>query len=180
MGVRGLPANDCLDKRVAAILAAVEQREEQERIIAFEEPKIQVVVFLLAHNYYAFYGEAIKEILTVAEITYVPGMPEYLLGVMNVRGEIESVLDLRSVFGLPAAPLTPHSRIMLGQAQALRSGLLVDSVADVLEIPADRIHQPEGVLEADRTAYLAGESTYREHALMILDLAKIFEKLLNY
>jgi len=179
MGVRLLPENSRLDERVGEILDTVKQREDQERVIAIEEQKVQCVVFLLGNKYYAFYGESIKEILTVSDITYVPGMPEYILGVINVRGEIESVLDLRNVLSLPTPPMTKRSRIMIGQAHDVRSGLFVDSVEDVLEIPEDHIHAPGSAINSDRTDYLVGESIYKEHALRILDLKKIFEKLLN-
>jgi purine-binding chemotaxis protein CheW len=180
MGVRLLPANSRLDESVVEILDAVKQREDQEPIIAIEEKKVQFVVFLLGNKYYAFYGECIKEIITVSEITYVPGMPEYILGVINVRGEIESVLDLRTVLSLPINPMTKRSRIMIGQVNDVRSGLFVDSVEDVLEIPEDHIHESGAVIDSDRTDYIAGESMYKEHELILLDLGKIFENLLSY
>jgi purine-binding chemotaxis protein CheW len=107
-------------------------------------------------------------------------MPEYILGVINVRGEIESVLDLRKALSLQVGPITQRSRIMIGQVQDVRSGLLVDSVEDVLEIPEEQIHKPESVIESELTDYIVGESTYKEDELLILDLGKIFEKLLNY
>lgn len=179
MGVRLLSENSHLDERVVKLLDAVKQREAQERVIEIEEQKVQCVVFLLGNKYYAFYGEDIKEIITISDITYVPGMPEYILGVINVRGEIESVLDLRNVLSLPTHPMTKRSRIMIGQVHDVRSGLFVDSVEDVLEMPEDHVHAPDSVIDSDRTDYIAGASTYKEHTLLILDLRKIFEKLLN-
>jgi purine-binding chemotaxis protein CheW len=165
---------------IAQILDAVKQQEDQEKVIEIEEQRVQLVVILLKDKYYGFYGECIKEIVTVGEITYIPGMPEYILGVINVRGEIESVLDLRKALSLQVGPITQRSRIMIGQVQDVRSGLLVDSVEDVLEIPEEQIHKPESVIESELTDYIVGESTYKEDELLILDLGKIFEKLLNY
>jgi purine-binding chemotaxis protein CheW len=179
-GVKLLPEDSRLDERIVEILDTIKHREDQEQVIEVEEQKAQLVVFLLGDRYYAFYGESIKEIVTVSEVTYVPGMPEYLLGVVNVRGDIESVLDLRQVLSSPINPVTKRSRIMIGQVNEIRSGLLVDSVEDVLEIPEDHISKPGSGIGSERTEYVVGESMYKEHELIILDIGKIFEKLLNY
>lgn len=172
--------NNSQNGRIAEITEAVKQQENQEQVIEIEEKKVQLVVFLLGNKYYAFYGECIKEIVPVGEISYVPGMPEYILGVINVRGDIESVLDLRKAMSLPANPISKRSRITIGEITDIRSGLLVDSVEDVLEILEDQIHTPETVIDAEYTDYIAGESTYKDHELIILDLGKLFEALLNY
>jgi purine-binding chemotaxis protein CheW len=177
--VRLLPENNQLDESIVEILETV-KREEQEQVIEIEEKKVQLVVFLLENKYYAFYGEYIKEIVTIGEITYVPGMPEYILGVINVRGDIESVLDLRKALSLQTNPVTKRSRIMIGQINDLRSGLFVDSVEDVLEIPEDQLSNPVSEIDSERVDYVTGESTYKEYELILLDLGKIFEKLLNY
>ena len=175
-----MPENSRLDERIVEILDTVKQRENQEQVIEIEEQKAQLVVFLIGGRYYAFYGEFIKEIVTVSEVAYVPGMPEYILGVVNVRGDIESVLDLRQVLSSSNNPVTKRSRIMIGQINEIRSGLLVDSVEDVLEIPEDQISKPGSGVDSERTEYVVGESTYKENELIILDIGKIFERLLNY
>ncbi len=171
--------NDQENEGIAEILELVKQREDQERVIEIEEKTIQVVVILLDERYYAFYGEFIKEIVTVGEISYVPGMPEYILGVISVRGEIESVLDLRRALELPVHRMTKQSRIMIGEVNEIRSGILVDSVEDVLEIPEEQISKPVSAIESDHADYIVGETSDKGHELTILDLGKIFKKLLN-
>jgi purine-binding chemotaxis protein CheW len=99
------------DERIGEILEKVQQRDE-ERVIEIQEHTVQLVVFLLGERYYAFHGDHIKEIVPVTDITYVPGMPDYLLGVINVRGEIESVLDLRSVLSLPAGTVANRAVLL--------------------------------------------------------------------
>ncbi len=163
---------------VINIVEAVKRREEQKRVIQIEEHHVQIVVYLLDDNYYAFSGDAIQEIVPVQKITYVPGMPACLPGVIHVRGNIESVLDIRQVLGLPAAVVTARSRIALGQAGDLRSGVLVDSVEDVLEIPEDAIHEPASDIDAAEAAFVIGETIYNGHPLIVLDLGKIFDTLL--
>lgn len=164
---------------LSEILKTIKQQNQQERIIEIEEKLVQLVIFQLAEHYYAFYGNTIKEIATVREISYVPGMPDYILGVINVRGDIESVLDLRMLLGLPQSPRTKRSRILLGEAAGIRSGLLADSVEDVLEIPEDQITATGAMLNEGRTAYIQGEAVYKGKELLLLQIEKIFEKLLD-
>ena len=164
----------------SGILQAAKQQEQEERIIEIEEKLVQLVIILLAERYYAFYGSAIKEIVTVPEIAYVPGMPEYILGIIYIRGDIESVLDLRRILKLPQNVITRRSRIIIGETAELRSGLLVDSVEDVLEIPEDQILASDVILDGDRAGYIRGESSYKGQELIILDIEKIFEKLFSH
>ncbi|MDY0095522.1 MAG: chemotaxis protein CheW [Candidatus Vecturithrix sp.] len=168
-----------MNEQFSDILEAIKQKSQQGRMIEIEEKFAQLVIFLLAERYYAFYGWAIKEIVTVREIAYIPGMPEYILGVIHVRGDIESVLDLRRVMKLPQNVLTKRSRILLGETPQLRSGLLVDSVEDVLEIPETHISEPRSILEHECMEYIRGESVYKGRELLILDIEKIFGSLLK-
>ena len=167
-----------LSPDVATILETVQRREEYDHSISIEDHYIQLVVCLLKECYYAFPGESIQEIVTVPAITYVPGVPACLLGVIYVRGNIESVLDLRQVLGLPAGPISACSRIALGQVGEFRSGLLVDSIEDVLEISEDEILKPALDIGMAGTAFVAGETMYNGRPLIVLDLCKIFDTLL--
>jgi len=164
---------------IREILAAVAQRERDDRVIEIEEHTVQVVVILLDERFYAFYGRWIKEIVQIDEISYVPGMPDYLPGVINVRGEIESVLDLRVVLGVTRSALRAQSRVLIGEARGIRSGLLVDAVEDVLEMPEERISRSSPVLDSGISGYILGESRYKEQDMILLDLDKIFETLLD-
>ena len=166
-------------KEIRDILEAVTQRNIDERALEIEEKTIQVVVILLDERLYAFYGTWIKEIVLVDEISYVPGMPESLLGVINVRGEIESVLDLRSVLALPRSALKAQSRVLIGEAHGIRSGLLVDAVEDVLEIPEEQISHSSPMSDDDIAKYIIGESRYKTQDMILLGLDKIFDSLLK-
>lgn len=168
-----------LSSDIADIVDVVRRQEEQNRIIHIEEQHVQLVVCLLDEKYYAFYGAVIKEIVPVPEITYVPGMPAILVGIIHVRGEIESVLDLRKALTLPVGPITDRSRIVIGQVEEIRSGLLVDSVEDVLEVPENTIHEPVSRLDSARATFVIGETLYKEQMLILLDLGMIFEELLT-
>lgn len=141
---------------------------------------IQLVVLLLDSVYYAFYGEWIRAILLVSPITFVPGMPDYVLGVTNIRGEIESVVELRSILGLPSRPIAKRDRILLGEINGIRSGIVVDSVEDVLEAPKDKIVTPISDFPLEQREYMIGETSYNHKVLPILDLGKIFDTFLKF
>ena len=168
-------------KEIRDILEVVRQRDRDrdEQIIEIEEKTVQVVVILLEQRIYAFYGKWIKEIVQVNEISYVPGMPEYILGIISVRGEIESVLDLRSVLALPQTALKAQSRVLIGETQGIRSGLLVDAVEDVLELPEERILHSPPLVDKGIAEYIIGGSRYKNQDMILLDLEKIFDKLLT-
>ncbi len=168
------------DPPISDILAAVKQRESHEQVIQIEENTAQLVVFLLAERYYAFYGESIKEIVPVGDICYVPGMPDYIPGVIHVRGEIESVLDLRKLLHLPCAPPTKRRRILIGHYHQIRSGILVDSVEDVCDMPEETISEPVSSVGTAWEKYIIGEATYKEEELIILDVGNVFKNLLSY
>lgn len=166
---------------IAKILDALTPRETDASGIQGEDDAVQLVVFLIQGGDYAFFGESILEIVPVQTITFVPGMPACVPGVTHIRGSIESVLDMRHVLGLPPAPLTSSSRIVLGQAGDVRSGVLVDSVEDVLDVPNRTIHEPKDAPheENDRVRVM-GETDYYEHRLIILDIEHLFEMILTH
>jgi purine-binding chemotaxis protein CheW len=165
-------------EEIADILDVITRRQD-EQVIEIEEKTIQLVIFLLDGKLYAFYGRCVKEIVPASAITYVPGMPDYLLGVMNVRGEIESVLDMRTVLGLPFQPLSKHSRICLAEAAQIRSGVLVDSVENVIELAEESLAFAESVGYSGMTEYVIGGTCYHDQDVMLLDLDKMFAHLLG-
>src|SRR5882757_11316013 len=106
----------------------------------------QYLTFMLAGEVFAIGILAIKEIIEYASLTTVPMMPEYVRGVINLRGAVVPVLDLSVRFGKPASPVTKRTCIVIieistaGQRQDV--GVVVDAVDSVLDIPPDQIEPP--------------------------------------
>ncbi|HWP46417.1 MAG TPA: chemotaxis protein CheW [Candidatus Limnocylindrales bacterium] len=159
------------------ILAEVKKLKSQEKILDPEEEKVKLVIFTLAGDYYAFQGEEVKEILPVGKITYVPGSPEVILGILNVRGDIESVLDIHKLMELPSSKITPASRIIIAAKGDIRSGIQVDSVEDVVDIPKSSIQPPLATLHHSIREFAIGQTIYRDRTTVFLSVGKIFEKL---
>lgn len=162
------------------ILAEVKKRREEDRIIDTEEEKTELVIFRLGEDYYAFFGSDIKEILPYESVTFVPGCPEYIIGIINVRGDIESVIDIHLLMGLSATGVTKKSRIVIGSSGGVRSGILVDSVEDVISVPLSSLKRPISTLDrAVKDFSLGGETIYEDRYVTILDMGKLFGKILE-
>src|SRR5215813_4509311 len=95
----------------------------------------QVVGFHVGRETYGIPIAALHEIVRVPEITAVPDAPAHLEGVINLRGKIISVVDLRKRFAKPATPLTRHSRILVVEHRGSLVGMIVDSASEVLILP---------------------------------------------
>lgn len=170
---------DQRSEKVQKVLDIVEERRKAKEIVDVEEARDQLVIFSLAGELYGLYGAQAQAIVPVGEITYIPGTPDSILGVVNVRGEIESVFDIKKVLGLGETEITNSSRLIIAQVEDIRSGLLVDNVEDIVEIPKSAVKPPLSTLERPKGEYVLGETTYDESNVVILNLPVIFEVVLG-
>jgi purine-binding chemotaxis protein CheW len=164
-------------KKSDRILNEIEKRRLGEKTVDIEEEKVKLVIFLLLDDYYAFYGKDIKEILPQKNIFYVPGSPDFITGVINVRGDIESVININKFLGLPYSRITQKSRIAIAVKGDMRSGILLDAVEDVIDVPRSSIKQPLSTLEDSRKDFIAGELFYNNRNITVLDVGKIFGRI---
>lgn len=167
-----------MDKsRTEQILAELRKRKHAAEVSDTAEEKIEIVIFTLGEDYYAFYGHAVKEILPYEKITYVPGCPETIVGIINVRGDIESVLNLHKMLRIPDSRISRKTRIIIAADKDIRSGILTDSVEDVLSVPLSDIRKPISTLDkAVKEFAIGGETLYNKKYVTLLDLSKIFAK----
>lgn len=144
-------------------------REEKER------SDYHLVTFMLGE----FYGVPItqvQEIVRVGSITTVPNAPEYMEGVINLRGKVLPVLNLRKRLKLPERPMTIDSRIIVTEIGDKVIGLLVDAVVQVVKITGDLFEEaPEEVLEVD-TDYLTGVCKLDGKIIIMLDLENLLRR----
>lgn len=159
------------------ILDEIRKRKEKEQVVDVEEERKKLVIFTLSGDHYAFYGHAIKEILQLVEIFYVPGAPDHILGVVNIRGDIESVIAINSFLGLTAAAVTPNSRIAVAADEEMRSGILVDSIEDVVDVPVSAIRPPLATLGKSLKEFVAGETTFNGRDIALIDIGRIFKEI---
>lgn len=133
----------------------------------------QLVVFDLAHEFYGVDIGAVNTIIRMQEITRIPRTPEFVEGVINLRGSIVPVIDLRKRFGLPVGDATKSSRIVVVEAGGQMIGMVVDAVAETLRLSADMIEPPSPVVVNVDSAYVRGVGKQENRLVILIDLEKV-------
>lgn len=160
-----LSIDDILEKKLAG----------RKEIVDVDEPEIKLVIFTLGEDWFAFPGRHIREILSNTTVFFVPGCPPSLEGVINVRGDIESVIRLNELLQLPLPAKEPQdTKIMLGKSSTLTSGIRVDEVVDVVDMPESFIQPPSATLPEQLRPFVSGVFSFGERAVTLLDLEQIF------
>jgi purine-binding chemotaxis protein CheW len=118
----------------------------------------------------------VHEIVRVPDITAVPDSPGYVEGVINLRGKIVSVVDLRKRFG--EKEIKPHkkNRILVTEVEGKMVGLIVDAASEVLKIPDNEIELPPSVFEEGELNYVTGVGKLHGRLVILIDLSKILQK----
>lgn len=153
----------------------IQRRNSGQEIVDVDEPAIKLVIFELGGEWFAFPGEAIREILPQVDVYFVPGCPSSLEGVINVRGDIESVIRLSELLGKPAAKSAANSSILRGIGGGMHSGIRVDRVVDVLDVVQSAIQPPPSTLPENRRRIVFGLMHHQDKPVTVLDLNRIFE-----
>lgn len=137
--------------------------------------RVQLLAFTLNRLEFAVPVEQVWRVepLTGQKVTPVPWAPAFLAGVINVRGQVIPVLDLKKRFGLAAGELPPRPRILVVQAQGQRVGVMVDAVSDILWLPADRLEPPPTTLAQINGVFVRGVAKEGERLLLVLDLKQV-------
>jgi purine-binding chemotaxis protein CheW len=131
---------------------------------------LELLEFSLASERYALETRHVQEVQPLRELTPLPCTPPFVLGIVNVRGRILPVLDLKRFFDLPERGLTDLHRIILVRGNELELGLLADVIVGVRNIAADSLQPSLPTLTGIRADYLKGVS---EDRLVVLDLERI-------
>lgn len=155
-------------KRILKARAEVLAREPAQARAAAEY--IEVIEFVLAAERYAVETRCVREVSPLANLTPLPCTPAFVLGIVNLRGEILSVIDLKRFFELPEKGLTDLDKVIVLEAQSMRFGILADAVSGVRRIALDEIQPSLPTLTGVREAYLKGVSAER---VVILDADKL-------
>lgn len=159
------------------IIKITKKLQKEKKGVSIEEEEIKVVIFSLSGSLYAFYASFIKSILPYNAVTFVPGCPDYILGIINVRGDIESVINMHHFLGKKNEPLDSRTRIVIAEAAGIRSGILLNSVEEVIDLPLSSISPAISTIENSIKDFVAGELAYKNILVTIIDLEKIFTRI---
>ncbi|HVF09987.1 MAG TPA: chemotaxis protein CheW [Abditibacteriaceae bacterium] len=143
-------------------------REPERGDVAVEH--LEVIEFVLAHETYAIEAIYIRDVHTLRELTPVPCTPPFVLGLINVRGRILTVIDIKQFFGLPQKGLTDLSKVLVIHTADMDVGIAADAVKGVLSIPLKDIQPSLPTLTGIRAEYLRGVTKER---LVVLDARKL-------
>jgi purine-binding chemotaxis protein CheW len=119
---------------------------------------------------------AVREIVRIPQITAVPNAPDYIEGVMNLRGKIVPVMDLRKRFGAEAVEPNKRNRIVVVDLEDRSIGLIVSSASEVLRIPPSEIEDPHNVFREGELDYITGVGKLNGRLVILLDLKKILRE----
>ena len=138
-----------------------------------EDEVLQWVTFQLDRETYGINVMQVQEVLRYTEIAPVPGAPDYVLGIINLRGNLVTVIDTRSRFGLQPAEVSDNSRIVIIEAEKQVIGILVDSVAEVVYLRASEIDVAPSVGTEESAKFIQGVSNRDGQLLILVDLNKL-------
>jgi len=142
------------------------------------EQAAQYLTFRLGEEVFALDISQVREVLDYTAITRVPRMPEFMRGVINLRGSVVPVVDLRLKFGMAATERTLNTCIIIAEVviggERTQLGALADSVQEVIDLDAGQIEPPPRLGTSIHTEFIRGMGKREEHFVIILDVDRVF------
>ncbi len=165
-----------LEATVQQIDAALQIQSSDQPTQQKSDPSLAFVTFQLADSYFGIPMEHVTEIQRVPRITHLPHVPDWIQGVANLRGNIVSVVDLRTILELPPTDAGAASRrLIIAQSlvDEMDSGLIVDRVLGIRNVPQSRIAPPTAPVNDAVSQYLSGVAEIDERLFVLLDVEKL-------
>lgn len=141
-----------------------------------DDPILQWVTFCLDSEVYGINVMQVQEVLRYTEIAPVPGAPEYVLGIINLRGSVVTVIDTRLRFGLQTAEITDNTRIVIIESDSQVVGILVDAVAEVVYLRQSEIETAPNIGNEDKAQFIQGVCHKDNTLLILVDLEKLMSE----
>ncbi len=154
-------------------MTTVQTTAEQD--VESEDEMQQWATFGLAEELYGINVMQVMEVLRLTEIAPVPGSQHFILGIINLRGNVITVVDTRTLFGLPKGDKTDNSRIIVIELADQVVGMLVDQVAEVIYLKKSAIERPPNVGTDDTTKFIQGVSYHNDTLITLLDLNRMID-----
>ncbi len=140
------------------------------------DPLLQWVTFRLDDETYGINVMQVQEVLRMSEIAPVPGAPDYILGIINLRGNVVTVIDTRRRFGLSPKEHDDSTRVVIIETENIIVGILVDSVAEVVNLRASEIEVAPNVGNEESSKYIQGVYSQEDGILILVDLNKLLNQ----
>lgn len=153
--------------------ATVEPIQPQEVRTTYSSDDQQFLTFNLAEEFYGVDILKVQEIKGYTNVTRIPNTPDYLKGVLNLRGTIVPIVDLRMKFGMGVTEPTPFTVVVVVNVRNRVMGFLVDAVSDVLDLNAKDIQPPPALGSSVDITFVAGIGNSNEHLVTLLDIDRV-------
>jgi len=137
---------------------------------------LHLVGFRIGRETFGVPINLVHEIVRVPEITAVPDAPDYVEGVINLRGKIVSIVDLRKRFGEREITRHKKNRILVAELEGKMVGLIVDAASEVLKIPPSDVDAPPNIFEENEVHYVTGVGKLNGRLIILVDLTKILQR----
>ena len=134
---------------------------------------LQLVGFQLGNEEYGIDILKVQEINRVTDITKIPQSPDFVEGVINLRGNIIPIIDLRKRFCMPEREHDRQTRIVVGEIDDRTVGFIVDAVSEVIRLPLNTVEPPPPIVSGEKAGYIKGVGKLEDRLLMLLDIDKI-------
>ena len=138
-----------------------------------DDELLQLVTFSIGVEEFGVDILKVQEIIRTMEITKVPRAQDFVEGVINLRGKVIPIIDLRRRFGLDSKGHDKHTRIIVIEINNMIVGFVVDSVSEVLRVPAGTVEPPPPVVAGVESEYISGVGKVQDRLLILLDLDKL-------
>lgn len=150
--------------------------EQQQKISgAVGDDLLQLVSFNIGDEEFGVDILKVQEINRMVEITKVPQAPHYVEGVINLRGKVIPIVDLRKRFNLEVKEYDKNTRIVVVDIEGAIIGMVVDSVSEVLRLPSNTIEPPPEIVTGVNSEYIKGVAKLEDRLLIFLDLSKVVD-----
>lgn len=140
------------------------------------DPVIQWVTFKLAGETYGINVMQVQEVLRYTEIAPVPGASYYVMGIINLRGKVVTVIDTRMRFGLPSGDISDNTRIVIIETGSHVVGIMVDAVAEVVYLRQSEIDMTPNIGNDDSSKFIQGVCNKGGELLILVDLDKLLSE----
>lgn len=144
-----------------------------EEIEGQKEDDLQIVTFRVGEEEFSVSILKVQEIIRMSEITKVPRSPDFVEGVINLRGKVIPVIDLRKRFGLPTAERDNDTRTIVVDCEGKVVGLIVDSVTEVLRLSKNTVEPPPDIVGGVDSEYISGVGKLEDRLVILLDIDKV-------
>ena len=149
---------------------------QKSSVHSSDDPILQWVTFRLDNETYGVNVMQVQEVLRYTEIAPVPGAPSYVLGIINLRGNVVTVIDTRQRFGLQPAEVGDNTRVVIIEVDKQVIGILVDSVAEVVYLRQSEIETAPNVGNTDAAKFIQGVCNKNGELLILVELEKMMSE----